>query len=1172
VTHIIFESFFNNDILTEVISNARVPPVISNTAFGPEPRSRIDLTVPEGTEQAYLDAGGGWTGFRTINGVFSEFEVDGLTYRITDFISFEVEVIGGTSVPTDLVLPQIVTFEDTDYTLVRVGNSAFQEVGLTSLTLPDTIRSIGAFAFDDNSLTDVILPEGLEIIGNRSFRSNSLSDLTIPSTVVSIGGNAFGFNPLTTVKASGTIPATIGENTFTGDVSDIDLTVPEGTEQVYLDADWVGFRTINGIFSVGFEFEDNGLSYRVTSEVPTEVEVIGGTSVPTDLVLPQIVTIQDIDYTLVRVGNSAFQEAGLTSVTLPATIRSIGAFAFDQNLLTDIVFPEGLEIIGNRSFRSNDLSAIIIPTTVVSIGESAFGSNPLTTVTALGITPASIGENTFTGDRSDIDLIVPEGTDDAYLDAGWTGFRTINGFFSEFEVNGLTYRATSFTPFEVIVLGGTSIPTDLVLPQTISFEDEDFTLVGVASSAFPGKSLTSVTLPNTIRSIGDNAFINNSFNTIEIPQSVETIGNSSFRRNNITAITIPSTVVSIGEGVFDENPLATITALGTIPATIEEDSFGARESIVLVIPENTETDYENAGWTGFFSVNGDGIAVGNMFSVGGIRYEILSLSPNTVKAIEKSEDVPNDDFIFPEILSINGLSFSIISIGESAFRFGGANSVSFPSTLTTIEFRAFRNNSNLTTVTIPANVTTISNEAFLENGLTEVISNALIPPSISNGTFGSRSDIHLTVPEGTIDAYLDAGWTGFASVTPSLVGSTFTIDGLTYRINSVVPNEVEVIGGTAVPTDLVLLQVIIFEDEEYTLVSVANNAFQLAGLTSVTLPNTLRSIGDFAFDDNALTTIEILEGVRTIGNRSFRRNNLSDITIPNTVVTIGESAFGANALATITALGITPATIEEFTFGGDRSDIDVFIPENTTQAYIDATWTGFNSITEITITITVAPKVFLQGASLNPITGEEDFMRDSLRNNGLLPTTSPYGDGATVNPTVFNTTGANAIVDWVLVELRQGVDNDNTTIVASASGFLQRDGDIVGLDGTSSITFTEDEGDYFIAIKHRNHIGVMAAVPAALSSAVSTLDFTQDAAFAKGENLALTEVNGTFAMIAGDADGSSNILNTDITEALTLSGGGEGYSTADADMNGFVLNSDIQLLVLANSGTVQQFE
>jgi len=59
----------------------------------------------------------------------------------------------------------------------------------------------------------------------------------------------------------------------------------------------------------------------------------------------------------------------------------------------------------------------------------------------------------------------------------------------------------------------------------------------------------------------------------------------------------------------------------------------------------------------------------------------------------------------------------------------------------------------------------------------------------------------------------------------------------------------------------------------------------------------------------------------------------------------------------------------------------------------------------------LAPKVFLKGASLNPIAGEEDLMRDSLRENGLLPTISPYGDGATVDTSVFTTTGPDAIID-----------------------------------------------------------------------------------------------------------------------------------------------------------------
>jgi hypothetical protein len=61
-------------------------------------------------------------------------------------------------------------------------------------------------------------------------------------------------------------------------------------------------------------------------------------------------------------------------------------------------------------------------------------------------------------------------------------------------------------------------------------------------------------------------------------------------------------------------------------------------------------------------------------------------------------------------------------------------------------------------------------------------------------------------------------------------------------------------------------------------------------------------------------------------------------------------------------------------------------------------------------------------------------------------------------------------------------------------------------------------------------------------------------------------------MIAGDADGSSQVLNTDINEGLSQAGGGQAYSAADADMNGFVLNTDVQLLILVNSGTVQQFE
>ena len=71
--------------------------------------------------------------------------------------------------------------------------------------------------------------------------------------------------------------------------------------------------------------------------------------------------------------------------------------------------------------------------------------------------------------------------------------------------------------------------------------------------------------------------------------------------------------------------------------------------------------------------------------------------------------------------------------------------------------------------------------------------------------------------------------------------------------------------------------------------------------------------------------------------------------------------------------------------------------------------------------VIVSPKVYLQGALLNPNLGEETLMRDDLRVANLIPTTSPYPDGLTCDASVFNTTGANAVVDWVFVELRDAL-------------------------------------------------------------------------------------------------------------------------------------------------------
>lgn len=118
----------------------------------------------------------------------------------------------------------------------------------------------------------------------------------------------------------------------------------------------------------------------------------------------------------------------------------------------------------------------------------------------------------------------------------------------------------------------------------------------------------------------------------------------------------------------------------------------------------------------------------------------------------------------------------------------------------------------------------------------------------------------------------------------------------------------------------------------------------------------------------------------------------------------------------------------------------------------------------------------------------DGLMRDDLRVANLIPTTSPYSDGATTFAEIFGTTGPEAIIDWVWVELRDATDN--TVVVTGQSALLQRDGTITDVNGAPELEFNIDSKDYYIAVKHRNHLGIMTKNLFALSELATSFDFT----------------------------------------------------------------------------------
>ncbi|MGH1386941.1 hemagglutinin protein [Kordia sp.] len=232
---------------------------------------------------------------------------------------------------------------------------------------------------------------------------------------------------------------------------------------------------------------------------------------------------------------------------------------------------------------------------------------------------------------------------------------------------------------------------------------------------------------------------------------------------------------------------------------------------------------------------------------------------------------------------------------------------------------------------------------------------------------------------------------------------------------------------------------------------------------------------------------------------------------------------------------------------------------------------GFHQTT-ILLGIKIDLIVFLQGALLN---SSSNLMQDDLRSS-LVTTTSPYSDGLTCVASVLNTGGTSGtgmdnddIVDWVFVELRDAVDN--TIVVSSQSALLQRDGDIVATDGLSNIEIEVRADDYYVVIKHRNHLGIMTANAVTLSGTSATVDFTDatnQITFGTNAQTTFGIPSGVVAMWAGNVNGDTVIqysgTNPDVPSILSLVLNDAGnflnlptyavsaYNTADIDMDGTI--------------------
>ena len=697
------------------------------------------------------------------------------------------EIYTGYTEPTgNLVIPSTVTYNGTTYTVTGMGTAfancegltsvtipntvtyialnAFRNcTGLTSVTIPNSVTSIGKSVFYDcSNLTSVTLPNLITTIDSFTFYNcTSLTSITIPNSVTSINKSAFCYcssltsvsipNSVTSIEdyafyecsglTSFTIPnsvTSIGDWAFYNCTGLTSVTIPNSVTSIGEDAFYNVRRIIyngtatgspwgawlhNGFIEDGFVFRDSA---------KTELFEYIGTD--TNVTIPNSVT---------SIGSSAFSGCtGLTSITIPSSVTSIGNAAFANCAsLTTLNFNAINCNYCNDIYYLSDLPFYDCPISTINIGDSvqripayfAYNLDSLTPVT-IGNSVTTIGDYAFCGCTGLTSITIPS----SVTSIGNAAFANCASLTT------LNFNAINCSDFTYSIFYSAYLPFNNCSISTINIGDSVQRIPGYF--AYGLGFVTSITIPNSVTSIGSNAFRECvGLTSFTIPNSVTSIGSNAFRDCvGLTSFTIPNSVTSIGIAAF----------------------YG--------------TAYYNdvSNWNN------------NVLYKDNCLLKALN-GFSTSYSIQNNTRLIADYAFYSTVLTSVTIPSSVTSIGDAAFaNCYDLTSITIPSSVTSIGAGTFYNCVGLTSVTIPNSVASIGDSAFYNcRGLTSVtIGNNVIcigtgsfgncssigridlksvtPPSISSNSFqGVSSAISVYIPCGSLSNYSNSNW---GSIFPNL--------------------------------------------------------------------------------------------------------------------------------------------------------------------------------------------------------------------------------------------------------------------------------------------------------------------------------------------------------------------------------------------------------------------
>ena len=353
--------------------------------------------------------------------------------------------------------------------------------------------------------------------------------------------------------------------------------------------------------------------------------------------------------------------------------------------------------------------------------------------------------------------------------------------------------------------------------------------------------LTSLTIPNSVSSIGDSAFyVCNSLISLTIPNSVTSIGDRAFSScSSLTSLTIPESVTTIGI-----NPFPGLK----IQLENRSSHFYVKDNILFTADKRKLIAYCSTQIS--YSIPNSVTAIGGAAFRACSSLTTLTI-PDTVTSI--------GDCAFYQCTSLTSLTIpnSVSSISNNAFLgCSSLTSLTIPNSVTAIGYSAFFNCKSLTSLTIPNSVTSIGDSAF-------------------EGCFNLTS---LTIPN-SVTSIGHCAFSSCSSLTTLTIPSSVT----TIRSNPFVELKVQLNNESS---HFYVEDNVLFTADKSQLIAYCSRQ------TSYSIPNSVTSIGDGAFQCSRLTSLTIPDSVTSIGDSAFKGcSNLTSLTIPDYVSYIGDGAL-----------------------------------------------------------------------------------------------------------------------------------------------------------------------------------------------------------------------------------------------------------------------------------------